>query len=118
MQFPKRDEATTKFFEKVVPVGPAVKIRPMFGHKAAFVNGNMFAGTFGTQVVVRLDTAARESVLKEEGASTFEPVKGRKMREYVVLPDSWTKDSDRVRRLMAGSLRWASTLPPKAGRKS
>ena len=117
MQFPKRDEATTKFFEKVVPAGPTVKIRPMFGHRAAFVNGNLFASTFGTQVVVRLDTAARESVLKEEGASIFEPVKGRKMREYVVLPDSWKKDSDRVRRLMTDSLRWASKLPPKAGRK-
>jgi len=75
LRFPKRDEATTKFFEKVVRAGRAVKIRSMFGHREAFVNGNMFACTLGTQVVVRLDTTARESVLKEEGASLFEPLK-------------------------------------------
>ena len=51
MRFPKRDEATTEFFEKVVPAGRGVKIRPMFGHRAAFVNGNVFACTLGTQVV-------------------------------------------------------------------
>ena len=40
------------------------------------------------------------------------------MKEYVVLPDSWKKDADKVRGLMTDSLRWASSLPPKAGRKS
>ena len=65
-----------------------VAIRPMFGHKAAFVNGNMFTGTFGKHVFVRLDEPSRAELLTVAGANPFEPMKGRPMTEYVQLPES------------------------------
>ena len=34
---------------------PGVEVKPMFGQLGAFVNGNMFAGLFGSSIGVKLD---------------------------------------------------------------
>ena len=60
----------------------------MFGYASAFVNGNMFAGTFQEAIVVRLAEDDRAALLKLKGAAPFEPMKGRPMKEYVVVPAS------------------------------
>lgn len=59
----------------------------MFGYASAFVNGNIFAGTFQDAIVVRLAENDRVALLKLKGAAPFEPM-GRPMKEYVVLPAS------------------------------
>ena len=53
-----------------------------------FVNRNMFVGVFGSDVFVRLSEADRVQIL-EEGASVFEPIHGRPMKEYVTMPNAW-----------------------------
>ena len=70
---PKPTEETKDFFASVVPDHPAVKIRPMFGQLSAFVNGNMFMGIFGEDVLVRLPEEDREEVLGA-GGRVFEPM--------------------------------------------
>jgi TfoX/Sxy family transcriptional regulator of competence genes len=61
----------------------------MFGGPAYFVNGNMFAGVLGEQLMVRLDADDRAELLDADpGAVPFEPMPGRPMREYVTLPES------------------------------
>src|SRR5438552_3857427 len=109
---PKPDEATKAFFTSMVPEHPSVKTRPMFGQLSAFVNGNMFMGIFGSDLFVRLPEADRKTVMKA-GGSTFEPVAGRPMRDYVVLPGAWRKKPARVREWVARSLDHAEELPPK-----
>jgi TfoX/Sxy family transcriptional regulator of competence genes len=109
---PKPDDESKAFFESVVPEHPAVRIRPMFGNVSAFVNGNMFMGLFGPDVFVRLPDAER-ATLAGEGGTPFEPMPGRAMREYVVLPAAWRGDPDRVREWAARSLEWAVELPAK-----
>jgi TfoX/Sxy family transcriptional regulator of competence genes len=84
MSMPKPDEASLAWFQSLVPDDPDVKVRPMFGNKAAFVNGNMFLALFGPQVAVRLPEEARQELLGQNGASPFEPMPGRAMKEYVV----------------------------------
>src|SRR5689334_2939667 len=86
---PKADSATMERFTALLPKDPRNQIRPMFGHRAAFVNGRMFAGTFGTDIVVRLDEDARAELLAVSGARIFAPMKGRPMKEYVMLPARW-----------------------------
>jgi TfoX/Sxy family transcriptional regulator of competence genes len=44
----------------------AVEVKPMFGQLGAFVNGNMFAGLFGSAVGVKL-AAADEAELAAAG---------------------------------------------------
>jgi TfoX/Sxy family transcriptional regulator of competence genes len=56
---PTCDPKIAALFETLLPIDERVVIRPMFGHKAAFVNGNMFTGTFGKHVFVRLDEPSR-----------------------------------------------------------
>jgi TfoX/Sxy family transcriptional regulator of competence genes len=113
---PKPTEETKDFFVSVVPDHPAVKIRPMFGQLSAFVNGNMFMGIFGEDVLVRLPEEDRKEVLGA-GGRVFEPMLGRPMREYVMLPGAWRDEPDRVREWAARSLDHAEELPPKEPQK-
>jgi TfoX/Sxy family transcriptional regulator of competence genes len=115
-KMPKPDEDTKAFFQSVVPEHPEVRIRPMFGQLSAFVKGNMFMGIFGSDVFVRLGDADREKAMNA-GGGAFEPMKGRPMREYVVLPSAWRKDAEKVRTWATRSLEWAEQLPAKQANK-
>ena len=110
--FPKPDPATREIFEGLVPREARVVIRPMFGNVAAFVNGNMFTGLFGTELFVRLDEEGRAELLGE-GGTEFEPMPGRAMKEYVSLPETWRREPDRAATWINRSLAWAAGLPPK-----
>ena len=57
-------------------------------------------------------SARREEVLGA-GGRVFEPMPGRPMREYVVLPEAWREEPDRIRDWVARSLDHADELPPK-----
>src|ERR1700736_3305374 len=78
-------------FDEVAPGPPAVR-RKMFGYPAAIVNGNMFLGLFQDQMIIRLPEKAREDLI-HEGGELFEPMPGRPMREYVVVPPEVLGDS-------------------------
>ena len=82
---PKPSEQAKAAFAKIVPDGPTVTLRPMFGNLAAFVNGNMFAGLFGEDLFVRLPEEEGAKVRKQ-GGRDFEPMPGRAMRGYVIVP--------------------------------
>ena len=70
----------------------------MFGQLSAFVNGNMFMGIFGDDVILRLPEAERNEVIGA-GGGPFEPMAGRPMKEYVMLPTAWRDEPDRMRAL-------------------
>ncbi len=111
--FPKADPAAIAFFHDLVPAAPNVVTKPMFGHVGAFVNGTMFMGVFGNRVLVRLAAAERERLLEEDGAGPFEPIAGRPMREYVLLPADWQDDPAQARPWVQRSFAYAGALPPK-----
>ena len=109
---PKADPAAIKEFQRLLATVPGAVERPVFGQPAAFVAGNMFLGVFGDQVFVRLGDADRAAA-NEAGAKPFEPMAGRPMREYVVLPPKVLKDRKAAEGWTARSLRYAQSLPPK-----
>jgi TfoX/Sxy family transcriptional regulator of competence genes len=111
-KLPKPTQETKDFLASVVPDHPAVTIRPMFGQLSAFVNGNMFMGIYGDDVLVRLPEEDRQKVFAA-GGRVFEPMPGRPMRDYVLLPAAWRDDPKRVREWAARSLDHADELPPK-----
>ena len=111
-KLPKPTQETKDFFASVVPEHPAVAMRTMFGQLSAFVNGNMFMGIFGEDVFVRLPEDDRAALLRE-GGRAFEPMAGRPMKEYVVLPGAWHDEPERIREWAARSLDHAEELPPK-----
>jgi len=88
----------------------------MFGNLAAFVNKNMFLALFGPSVAVRLPDDGRAGLLKEPGAGPFEPMRGRPMKEYVVLPEAWRNSRQEAEEWVARSFEWVSAMPPKKGK--
>jgi TfoX/Sxy family transcriptional regulator of competence genes len=104
-------------FHKALPPSPRVTRRPMFGYASAFVNGNMFAGTFQDAIVVRLAEGDRVALLKVKGAAPFEPM-GRPMKEYVVVPASVVATPKALSAWIERGHRYALALPAKSTAKS
>lgn len=104
-------------FDKALPTSPGVTRRPMFGYASAFVNGNMFAGTFQDSIVVRLDERDRVALLKVKGAAPFEPM-GRPMKEYVVVPASIVATPKALGAWIERGHRYARALPAKSAAKT
>jgi TfoX/Sxy family transcriptional regulator of competence genes len=92
---------------------PDVHRRSMFGCPCLFVNGNMLAGAHFAGIFVRLGDADREECLALDGASHFEPMPGRAMREYIVPPDSVVGDPAALGTWLARAHAYVSLLPPK-----
>lgn len=117
MSFPKTDPSAKKFLDSLLPPEPAIERKAMFGNTAAFLNGHMFAGTFGSDIILRLPESAREQLLAEPGCQPFAPPpQGRVMREYVVVPRAWREHPERARPWLVTSLEWITSLPPKERR--
>lgn len=116
--FAKPTEADREWFAQLLPDHPDVSRRPMFGNLAGFVGGNMFLCLFGSDIAVRLEEDERTELLAEAGAAPFEPMPGRPMREYVVLPPDWRDEPARAAEWVDRSLEFARTLPPKQPKKA
>jgi TfoX/Sxy family transcriptional regulator of competence genes len=99
-------------FESMAPGGPEAEERQMFGYPAAFVHGHLFMSLHSGGFVVRLAEPDREQ-LRARGGKPFEPMPGRVMREYTLLPSDVTGDPDALAAWVARAYAFAAALPPK-----
>lgn len=109
---PRPSDADKERFRSLIPDAPGVEVKPMFGNLGAFVNGNMFAGLFGSAVGVKLASADLEELRGVEGAGPFGP-SGRPMGGYLSLPPSWVDRPELATAWVSRALDHVSTLPPK-----
>lgn len=109
----KAPRELVELFERAVPDVPDVEKRQMFGYPCTFVNGNMFMGLFEDKMFVRLGADGRPSLLSQDGTGPLEPMKGRPMKEYVVLSDEILADSSELERWIELSFTYVLGLPPK-----
>ncbi len=114
---PKPDEETKAFFRSVVPEEPDIQIRPMFGNLAGFVNGNMFTGLFGSGLFVRV-SGDEETELRAAGGGPFEPMPGRAMTGYTMLPEAMQRDQAEARAWVERALESTRRMPPKPPKPS
>lgn len=108
-------------FHAALPDDPRVERRKMFGHPCAFVGGNLFTGLHQENVIVRLAEKDRLAAIGKQGARLFEPMSGRPMREYIVLPKAALADREALAAWLQRGLSYAVSLPPKTkkpGRKA
>ena len=109
---PKSEPEDKTAFKRLVPDDERVTTRPMFGSVAAFANGYMFMGLFGAELFVRLPEDVRIAQVKL-GWHNLEPMPGKPMRDYVVIPGDWRTNGDEVRDFGARALAYVLGLPPK-----
>ncbi len=94
------------------------QVRKMFGVPVHFLFGNMMAGVFENSVFIRLSDSDRAEILAEyDTAANFEPLAGRPMREYIVLPQEVISDRDSFYEWLSRSVDFVSSLPPKIPKK-
>jgi TfoX/Sxy family transcriptional regulator of competence genes len=103
-----------KFFEKSLKPFSEIQTRKMFGYPVAFVNGHMFAGLHQDNMILRLSGDDRTGFLQQDGAKIFEPMPGRLMREYVVVPASMLHSAKPLDVWLKKAWTYARSLPPKA----
>ncbi len=88
--------------------------RQMFGCPCYFANGNMFTGLHQDDLILRLSPEDRQELLSTwDEATLFEPMEGRPMREYVVVPNALYNDPPVFTQWLERSLRYAESLSPK-----
>jgi TfoX/Sxy family transcriptional regulator of competence genes len=117
MAWAKSPQSLIDLFDKSVPPAPSVSLRKMFGYPAAFANGNLFIGLHQNDFIMRLSDKDRERFTAAYGERTFEPMKGRRMREYVRLPEDLLSDSRKRNTWIKRSLEYAEGIKPKAARR-
>lgn len=77
----------------------------------------MLAGIFEDDLFIRLSEPDREEITsKFDEVMPFEPIKGRIMKEYVVLPDSIYNDPEKFHEWLNRSFDYVSSLPKKKGK--
>jgi TfoX/Sxy family transcriptional regulator of competence genes len=117
MKWRTSPEALVQKFSEIVPQDRRVERRKMFGYPAAFVAGHLFMGLHQETLILRLSDEDRASFQRIKGASVFEPMPGRPMREYVVVPSSMVDHGTSLAGWIRRSLDYAASIPPKrAGR--
>jgi TfoX/Sxy family transcriptional regulator of competence genes len=95
----------------------AAERRLMFGYPAAFANGQLACGLFADGMMVRLPEDERARLLALPGAQVFDPMGGRPMKEYALLPPDLLEDEEAVHGWMEKAVAYAASLPPKAAAK-
>ncbi len=74
----------------------------------------MLAGVFEEDIFIRLSEPDREDIIsKYDEVMPFQPVKGRIMKEYVVLPDSLYNHHEKFQEWLNRSYQYVSSLPSK-----
>ena len=99
-------------FGRVLDRFPEAERRKMFGYPAAFVGGHMVTGLHQRDWVVRLPEDQQEAA-RAEGATAFEPMPGRPMKNFVALPAATIADEEALARWVERAVGHGMTLPPK-----
>lgn len=97
-------------FARILPLDPRIERRQMFGCPCAFANGIMFMGVHQGSLFLRLGEADRAHVVTTHGARLFDPMGGRPMREYVVVPETILADAPVLADWVARSMAYALTV--------
>jgi RNA polymerase sigma factor (sigma-70 family) len=109
-------ELVTRFDELAELAGDADR-KQMFGYPVCVLRGNMFMGLHEDSLVLRLGDADRAEFLCRYDSGLFEPMPGRAMKEYVVVPPALVYDDTAIAEWVRRSRAFAEQLPAKKPRQ-
>lgn len=111
---PKPTEEDKARFRALIPEAPGVELKAMFGNLGAFINGNVFAGLFGSSIGIKLvEAPSREELAAVPGTGPFGPVE-RPMGGYTALPPGWATTPTKAAPWVERAMLEVGALPVKA----
>ena len=111
MAWTKSPQSLVDLFAESLPDDPRAERRKMFGYPAIFVGGNMCAGLFQDRMFARLSDADARAL--PGGMKPFEPMAGRPMKGYALIPDEILADEERLAATLAKAVAFTAAMPPK-----
>lgn len=114
--FPKSPPELVERFDAVATDFPAAARRLTFGYPCLYVGGNMVSGLFGPSWHVKLGPDERRELEAIPGAAPFEPMPGRPMTGFTLLPSSIVDDDEAVRRWVGRAIDYGTMLPAKVSK--
>ena len=87
-KMPTAGPKTVETFESLAETFEArgAKRSKMFGMPVLKTGGKVFAGTYGDAMTFKLGPEDLEKAKTQSGVEAFEPMKGRAMKEWVLVP--------------------------------
>jgi TfoX/Sxy family transcriptional regulator of competence genes len=113
-KMPKSPPDLIARFDAVASDFPEAIRRLTFGYPCLYVGGNMISGLFGSRWHVKLGPEERHELEAIPGAAPFEPMPGRPMTGFTLLPQAVVDDDDEIHAWVGRAVRFGTTLPPKA----
>ena len=113
MQMPKSPPALIERFDTVAADFPEATRRLTFGYPCLYVGGNMATGLFGDAWHVRVSKDDTDELLRLPGARPFEPMPGRPMTGFTLLPETIVDDDAAIREWVGRAIAHVSTMPVK-----
>ncbi|HEV8403658.1 MAG TPA: TfoX/Sxy family protein [Candidatus Limnocylindrales bacterium] len=114
--FDKSPAALVERFDTVAGWFPDVERRLTFGYPCLYVGGNMVSGLHQSSWQVRLGDADLSKALALPGAHPFEPMPGRPMTGFVVLPAAVVDDDDAIRDWVGRAIAYGASRPAKTSK--
>ena len=109
---PELVERFTQVTDRLMAGAQDVSRRKMFGYPACFAGGHLFTSLHQDRWIVRLDDAGIAE-LEALGGTSFEPMPGRPMTGFLVLPLALRDDDARLEAWIGRALAHARSRPPK-----
>lgn len=100
-------------FDMIMSEIPDITRRRLFGCQCYWANGYIFTGIDSTGWFVRLSPEDREAIKKKYNAKHFDPLGGKPMREYIMLPEEVLEDQELIDHYLEQSLAFVRAMPPK-----
>jgi TfoX/Sxy family transcriptional regulator of competence genes len=113
MHWERSSAELTARFQEITASVDGLTQRKMFGETAGFVNGNLVTGLHSGRWFVRLPEGQQAEAMALPGAVAFEPMAGRPMRGYTVLPAEVVGDDDTLRPWLDRAVAFGRSLPAK-----
>lgn len=111
--FEKSPPELIERFDAVATRFAEAQRRKMFGYPALFVGGNLTTGLFADHWMIRLPDDDRAELLALAGAAPFEPMPGKAMKGYAVLPGDVVADDAAIDGWVRRAIAYVQTLPAK-----
>ena len=106
-------------FDTVAADFPEATRRLTFGYPCLYVGGNMVSGLFESRWHVKLGPEERRELEAIPGSAPFEPMPGRPMTGFTLLPPSIVDDDEAIRAVgPARDRRTARPCRPRCRRRS